>query len=179
MTQPKARGNRIALRPDQVHNQAMKHNHFSWIAGMLMVTACAPLNTYYKPGVSVNMLERQTLACQTQALREVPSSTQVRRTPPRFIPPQQRCNAAGACVMTPGRYIPGDLVTFDPNDGLRKRVEQQCMADKGFAPVSIPLCPDAIARATPARATMTLPPLNPNSCVIRNSDGSFQIVTRG
>jgi hypothetical protein len=149
------------------------------VAGVLALAGCAPLTTYYKPGVSVNTLERQTLACQTRALRDVPSSTQVRRAAPRFIPAQRFCTAAGACTTRPGRHIPGEIVTFDPNDGLRKRVEIQCMADKGFAPVSIPLCPDAIARATPARATATLPNLNPNSCVIRNSDGSFQIVTRG
>ena len=167
------------LRADLVQNDAMKHYHLMGLAGVLFLVGCAPLNTYYKPGVSVNALERQTTACQTRALREVPSSTQVRRTPPRYIPGSRVCNAAGTCVTRPGRYIPGELVTFDPNDGLRKRVEAQCMADKGYAPVSIPPCPDSIARATPARATTTLPNLNRNSCVIRNSDGSFQIVTRG
>ena len=70
-------------------------------------------------------------------------------------------------------------MTFDPNEDLRNRVEAQCMADKGFAPVSIPACPRNVARAAPTRATTTLPALNPKSCVIRNSDGSFQIVTQG
>jgi hypothetical protein len=53
------------------------------------------------------------------------------------------------------------------------------MADQGFVPVSIPACPSAVAQAAPQRATTTLPPLNDKSCVIRNDDGSFQIVTRG
>ena len=179
MTYAKARGKGIVFCPDQVQYLIMKHKILWSAVGLFALAACAPLNTYYKPGVSVQALDRQTLACQTQALREVPSSTQVRRTPPRFIPSRQRCDASGACVVIPARHIPGDLVSYDPNDGLRKRVEQQCMADKGFAPVSIPPCPDGIARATPARATTTLPKLNENSCVIRNSNGSFQIVTRG
>lgn len=175
----KARGNRIVFCLGQVQYRNMKHKILLFAAGLLAFAACSPLTTYYKPGVSVQALDRQTLACQTKALRDVPSSTQVRRTSPRFIPPRQRCDASGACVIIPGHHIPGDLVTYDPNDGLRKRVEQQCMADKGFAPVSIPPCPDGIARATPARATTTLPNLNEKSCVIRNSNGTFQIVTRG
>lgn len=177
--QAKARGNRIASTIELVQNNAMKHRYSIVIAAALGIAACAPLTTYYKPGVSVSALERQTLTCQTRALREVPPSTQVRRTPPRYIPSRRLCDAAGNCRVYPGRHIPGDLITFDPNDGLRKRVEAQCMADQGFAPVSIPPCPGAVARAAPARATSTLPNLNANSCAIRNSDGSFQIVTRG
>jgi len=179
MTHPKARGKRIVFSPHRVQDGLMKHSVLIPIASVLAFAGCAPLNTYYKPGVSVTALDRQTLSCQTRALREVPSSTQVRRTAPRFVPGQRKCDAAGVCVTTPGYHVPGELVTFDPNDGLRKRVEQQCMADKGYAPVSIPPCPDAVARVTPARATTTLPRLTENSCVIRNSNGTFQIVTRG
>ena len=158
----------------------MKHVSFIGIAGLLVVAACAPLTTYYKPGVSVDTLNRQTTTCQVKALRDVPASTQIRQLPPEYVPARHHCTAPGNCAITRHAYvIPGDVVTYDPNDGLRKRVEGQCMADRGFAPVSIPPCPDGVARATPARATKVLPPLNPQSCVIRNSNGSFQIVTRG
>jgi len=145
----------------------------------LGAAACAPLNTYYKPGANMAQVSRATTACEVKALRDVPASTQVRRSPPRYVPPRQICDANNNCTTKGGFYIPGELVTFDPNAGLRKRVETQCMADSGFAPVSIPACPSGVARAAPARATTTLPALNQNSCVIRNSDGSFQIVTRG
>ncbi len=145
----------------------------------LGVAACAPLNTYYKPGASVAQVNRATTACEVQALRDVPVSTQVRRTPPRYIPPRRSCDSNNNCTTTGGFYVPGELITFDPNTELRKRVETQCMADRGYAPVSIPACPGSVARAAPVQATTTLPALNPNSCVIRNSDGSFQIVTRG
>lgn len=150
------------------------------VASTLFLTACAPLETYYQPGKSVSLLGRDTTACQVSALRDVPASTQVRRTPPEYVPPVRRCDSDGKCVLVrAGYYLPGQTVTFDPNDGLRTRVERQCMADKGYAPVSIPRCPDSVANATPARATRVLPPLTEASCVIRNQDGSFQIVTRG
>ncbi len=142
--------------------------------------ACAPLNTYYKPGARVATLERDTTACQVKALRDVPASVQVHHIPPRYVRPVKKCDAAGQCkVVRAGYYTPGETITFDPNDALRARVEGQCMADKGYAPVSIPPCPDSVARATPAAATKRLPALSAKSCVIRNQDGSFQITTRG
>lgn len=151
----------------------------SLLLPVALIMACAPLETYYKPGATVATLNRDTTACEVKALRDVPPSTLTRRKPPVFIPGERRCNAAGQCVQTRGYYVPGGFETYDPNDGLRLRVERQCMADKGYAPVSIPPCPDAVAKAAPPAATTRLPTLNAASCVIRNSDGSFQIVTRG
>ncbi|MEQ5826614.1 hypothetical protein J3456_04500 [Sulfitobacter sp. NFXS29] len=145
----------------------------------LTAAACAPLNTYYKPGATVAQVNRATTACEVLALRDVPISTQIRREPPRYVPERRQCDANNNCTTRGGFYVPGELVTFDPNQDLRNRVEEQCMADRGFAPVSIPACPSNVARAAPTRATTTLPALNPKSCVIRNSDGSFQIVTQG
>ncbi|MBD3663174.1 hypothetical protein [Sulfitobacter aestuariivivens] len=144
------------------------------------IVACGGLETYYRPGVSVSTLNRDTDACKVKALRDVPPSTQVRRYPPEYIPPVKECDADGVCtVVRVGYFIPGEIVTFDPNDALRKRVENQCMADKGYLPVSIPPCPGNVVNTVPARATKTLPDLTPNSCVIRNKNGTFQIVTRG
>lgn len=143
------------------------------------VTGCAPLDTYYKPGASVAAVTRQTTTCEVSALAQVPTSTQIRQNPPRFIPARQICNSSGKCRTIPGYYQPGTTYTVDVNAPLRGRVTQQCMADKGFVPVTIPACPSSVANAAPARATQTLPTLRENSCVIRNSDGSFQIVNRG
>ncbi|MFT6674295.1 MAG: hypothetical protein ACJAVM_000466 [Sulfitobacter sp.] len=154
---------------------------FRFTPVLLMLTlfsACAPLNTYYRAGANVAQLSRETTACEVRALRDVPASVQIRRIAPEFVPAHRSCDGAGNCRIVPGYFIPGETISFDPNDGLRKRVEVQCMADKGFAPVSIPPCPDALAKAVPRRATATLPALDAKSCVIRNDDGSFQIVTR-
>lgn len=144
-----------------------------------LLASCAPLETYYKPGAALSLVQRETTACQVKALRDVPASTLTRRKPPIFIPGQRVCDSDGNCGHTAGYYVPGGIETYDPNDGLRFRVERQCMADKGFAPVSIPQCPDSVAQAVPTRATTRLPQLTENACVIRNGDGTIQIVNRG
>ncbi|MGB3246256.1 MAG: hypothetical protein WBB25_17105 [Sulfitobacter sp.] len=175
-----ARVNPIVIIRCKGHDAAMKRFTHSTLAAAIFLAACSPLNTYYKPGASVTALNRDTTTCQVKALRDVPTSTQVRRIPPEYVPPERKCDSNGDChIIRSGYFIPGEIITFDPNDGLRRRVEGQCMAEKGYAPVSIPPCPDSIARATPARATTRLPTLTQKSCVIRNQDGTFQIVTRG
>ena len=149
------------------------------IWGGVALAACAPLNTYYKPGATVAMVERQTTQCQVDALAQVPVVLQTVRTSPRFIPPRRVCRSDGRCTSRAGYFEPGQTYTVDPSADLRKRVETQCMADAGFAPVSIPQCPAGIAKAAPQGRTTALPALTDNACVIRNDDGSFQIVTRG
>ncbi len=157
----------------------MKRHLISALAALTVLTACAPLEIYYKPGATVDAVSRDTTACEVRALSDVPASVQIRRKPPIFIAGKQVCDADGTCTQTPGYFIDGGVESFDPNDGLRQRVARSCMADKGYAPVSVPACPDSVARAAPPLATTRLPVLTQGSCVIRNRDGSFQIVTRG
>ncbi|MCX7559873.1 hypothetical protein OS190_09865 [Sulfitobacter sp. F26204] len=157
----------------------MKHLRLYPTLLAVFVLGCAPLETYYKPGASVAMLNRDTTACEVKALKDVPASFQVRRRPAIFVPGNRSCDAAGNCTGYQGYYIPGGVESYDPNLALRGRVEKQCMADKGYAPVTIPPCPDSVAKAAPTAATSRLPNLTGKSCVIRNSDGTFQIVTRG
>lgn len=176
---PVARVKCVATVGQEGHDCLMSNRYFAVFAGLTALAACAPLETYYKPGVSVARVNRDTTACEVRALRDVPPSTITRRRPPIYIPGRRHCDADGNCVSRPGHYVPGGFETFDPNDGLRLRVERQCMADKGYAPVSIPVCPDSVANAVPPRATTRLPNLTEGSCVIRNKDGSFQIVNRG
>lgn len=143
---------------------------------LLALAACAPLETNYKPGISVATLNRDQTRCDVSALQDVPVATQIRRLPSRFVPPEEICGADGECRTRPGYWIPGELRSYDANLSLRRRAAQQCMADNGYAPVSIPPCPGGVARAAPPGATTRLPELTPDSCVIRNSDGSVQIV---
>ncbi|MEO0936724.1 MAG: hypothetical protein AAFY38_01065 [Pseudomonadota bacterium] len=141
--------------------------------------ACFPVSTYYREGVTLSSLERDETACEVRALRDVPVANQVRQDPPRYIPGARICDASGACVTRPGRYVPGPVYTVDVNADLRRRVTQQCMADRGYVPVTLPACPPGVAQAAPPGATTRLPKLRPEACAIRNSDGSFQIVNRG
>jgi hypothetical protein len=143
------------------------------------LAACTPLSIYHRTGASVAQMQQDTLACEVQALRDAPVANQIYRDPPEFIPPRRICDASGACTIRPGYWLPGDVYTVDVNLDLRRRVEASCMAARGYAPVSIPQCPQSVASAVPAARTQTLPPLSSQSCVIKNSDGSFQIVTRG
>ncbi len=140
-----------------------------------LVTACAPLDIYYKPGVSVALLNKETTACEIAALRDAPVANETRQEPPQFIPPRRYCNKNGDCYREPGYWLPGRIYTVDVNAGLRKRVETQCMAQKGFSPVEIPQCPAGI-KAT--GVTTVLPTLSDKSCFVRTEDKTVQIVTR-
>jgi len=141
--------------------------------------ACVPVSTTYLEGARVAFLERAQTACGVAALRVAPVATVTRRGPPRLIPGARVCDASGKCYTRPGTYAPGPIYTVDVNKDLRGRVERQCMADKGFVPVSIPACPPGVANAAPPGATKRLPKLRPEACAIRNSDGSFRVVNRG
>jgi hypothetical protein len=140
-----------------------------------VLTSCAPLDIYYKPGVSVARLTQQTTACEVAALRDAPVANETRQDPPQYVPPRKYCNSNGDCYREPGYWLQGRIYTVDTNAGLRNRVETQCMANKGFTPVQIPVCPAGIKSTG---ATTVLPNLTKTSCVIRNKDGTVQIVNR-
>jgi hypothetical protein len=150
---------------------------FATLAG-LVLTGCLPLSIYYREGVSVSRLERDTLNCEVSALKAAPVANQTIVEPPRWVAPRQVCDGNGVCHTQPGYFIPGETYIVDVNRSLRKKVEQQCMADKNYTPVKIPACSEGIKRAAPARATSTLPALSPQSCVIRYEGGSYQIVNK-
>lgn len=154
----------------------MKHHLAIFALGASLLGACVPLSIYHKPGVAVSVMERDRTRCEVSAAQDVPISRQLRRTPPRYIPAQRRCDGAGNCTVREGHYLPGRSYTVDINEGLRKRAAAQCMADRGYLPVDIPTCRQNVAQSLPAAATQVLPRLGPNACVIRNQGGSWQIV---
>ena len=143
-----------------------------------LATGCLPVSTYYAEGVSVAKLNRDDLACDVAALRDAPVANQTRQAAPQYVP-RRICAPDGQCYSKGGYWVPGEVYTVDVNAGLRKRVKLQCMADRGYRPVEIPACPPGVARAAPPGATTTLPRLGPQSCAIRNPDGSIFIVTQG
>lgn len=156
---------------------AMRQTCQILLLSALLLGACAPLTIYHRAGVSVTRMERDTNACAVQALAQVPVNTQIRQTPPRYIPGRRICDGDGNCSISEGFYVPGHIYTVDVNKPLRRQTERQCMANRGYAPVSIPPCPAGVAQAVEPGRTTTLPPLRDGSCVIRNQDGSWQIVT--
>ena len=141
----------------------------------LIAAACAPLAIYYRPGVSVTRMQSDRTDCQVRALRDAPVASRIRQRPPVFVPGRQICNGAN-CTFVPGHWLPGEIYTVDVNADLRGRVESQCMAQKGYRPVEVPLCKAAIKSAVAPGQTRILPPLKQNACAIRHGDGSWQIV---
>ena len=144
---------------------------------ILALTACGPLSLYYREGASVSKMQTETTDCQIKALRDAPVANQVRQSPPIYYPGRTVCNSSGQCYTTGGWWQPGHLYTVDVNKGLRNRVEAQCMAQKGYRPVSLPPCRPNVKSLVPASRTTTLPPLGEGACFVRFDDGTFQIIT--
>ena len=150
------------------------------IAIGLGLAGCLPVSTYYREGVSLATVERDELRCEVAALRDAPVHEVVRQGPPVYVPGKQVCTATGVCSSTPGHYVPGEIYTVDRNKSLRQSLARQCMVNRGYAPVEIPACPNAVAQAAPApSASDRLPKLTPESCAIRTPGGGIQIVTQG
>lgn len=148
---------------------------FTIIAAGLALAACGPLSIYYRPGVSVSRMQNDQIACEVRALKDAPVANQIRQRPPIYFPGRQYCNAGG-CYTSPGYWMNGGVYTVDVNANLRGRVQDQCMARKGYQPISVPRCSSTIANAVPAQQTRTLPKLSENACAIRYDDGHWQIV---
>lgn len=143
---------------------------------LALLAGCAPLSLYYKQGAPVQRLNAELGACTQEGLREIPVDTDT-----RFIPgqqtPQTFCDAAGQCQTIWVKITPDRVETYDANEGLREDYVQACMARRGYAPVRLPACSDAVVRATPLAPTRVLPPLSAESCAIRLKTGQYQIVT--
>ncbi|WP_299660754.1 hypothetical protein [uncultured Ruegeria sp.] len=146
---------------------------------LLILSACGPLSLYYREGESVSRMQNETTNCQVQALKDAPVANQVRQSPPVYWPGRTYCDGRGRCYRNPGWWEPGRVYTVDVNQGLRNNVEAQCMAQKGYRPVSLPPCKQGVKSRVPPTRTTTLPPLSSASCFVKFDDGSFQIITPG
>lgn len=144
----------------------------------LSLTSCAPLTLYYKPGVEVSRMQTDGLGCETAALKDAPVANEIRQNAPMFYPGGQYCTGTH-CYNRPGYWVEGNIYTVDVNRGLRQRIEQNCMAGKGYQQVELQICNPSVASAAGIGQTTRLPRLSENSCAIRNKDGSFQIVEPG
>lgn len=148
------------------------------LLALALVVGCAPMGVYYKPGAQVATSQRAELACKVDAEQKVPVRNVTRVIPGPFIPPRKVCDAAGNCTIIPGRELPPRIVSEDANEGLRRDVVTQCMADKGYRFVRIPECSPGISQSVSPRQTKVYPRLQENSCVVR-ARGVWQIVTPG
>ncbi|MGH1354933.1 MAG: hypothetical protein ACRBBS_07640 [Thalassovita sp.] len=135
-----------------------------------LLAGCFPVDIYHKTGASLTRLQADETACKVKALKEVPVNKMTRVTPIRTRP-REVCEKAGKChiiyVTTGGR-----VQTYDANLRLRARYEAQCMADKGYAEVELPIC----TGKTPGTLPGTVPALTKDSCAVRTKTG-YRAVT--
>lgn len=148
---------------------------FTLFGAGLALAACAPLTLYHRPGASVARMQTDQLNCEVRALKDAPVASEIRQRPPVFFPGRQICNGLD-CFYRPGYWLDGGIYTVDVNQDLRGRVQDRCMAQSGYQPVTVALCNAAVKSAVTPGQTRTLPTLTPTACSIRYDDGSWQIV---
>lgn len=140
------------------------------------VSACAPIPVYYREGVSVDRLEEEGLACKVAALKDAPVENQIRQHPPRYYPGERVC-ADGRCWTRPGYWVDGQVYSVDVNLGLRRQLEQNCMAKKGYSQVSLKRCTMEEVSMRLASQPKRLPPLSDQACVWKSPDDQLRILT--
>ncbi len=140
------------------------------------LAACAPPALYHKPGADPAQIESNLTTCEVAALGKVPRDIRT-----RFIPAQYStrtyCNSYGRCFPRTYLVQPARTESYDANAALRSRVTQQCMAEAGYRPVSLPQCDPARVRLADLPAATRQPPLGPDSCALRLPSGKWRIVT--
>ena len=137
---------------------------------------CAPLNLFYKEGAPVQRLNSDLGSCTQAGLRNVPVDIDTRYIPGQEIP-KTFCDASGYCQTVWVQISPDRIEKFDTNENARDDYVAACMAQKGYQPVQLPACTDAVVQSTQLSATTVLPPLSADSCAIRLNTGQYQIVT--
>ena len=140
---------------------------------VVLLAACGPVSVYYKPGASQTVQKNDLLSCQVDALAKAPVASQIRRTPPQFIPRRSVCRADGRCTYRGGYFVDGDVYTVDVNAKLRADIEASCMGKKGYTPVELPRCNSNIASVETPQGT---PGLTVASCVQKDDSGAWQII---
>lgn len=147
------------------------------LPALFALTACdSSLSLYYKQGGSVSRMQSDQTQCEVKALKDAPVANQTRQTAPTYFPGRQVCGPSG-CYTSPGYWVPGSYYTVDVNEGLRARVMDQCMGQRGYHPVRLPSCTPATKQGVSAKLTTTLPRLTEQSCAIKYEGGGFQIVS--
>ena len=153
----------------------MKLKFLSAAGCIALLVACSnDVNTFYRSGVQVAKLESDMLDCEVDALAAAPVAFQIRQSSSSVFVSSYYCGAFCA-----GGTWNSSVYSVDVNKDLRNRVMQQCMAERGYSPATVSKCPDSVTRQVQPGVTNVLPDLTPESCVIDNKDGTFQLVTRG
>ena len=141
-----------------------------------VLAGCGPVPVYYREGADVQRLKADTLSCQVSALEKAPVANEIRQRPPVYYPGGQYCRD-GNCWSRPGYWVDGGIYTVDVNQGLRRRLEQSCMAKKGYQEVPLRRCTTAEVGQRLAGQSSRLPPLTGDACVWKGPDNTLHVLT--
>jgi len=140
-----------------------------------VLSACLPLNLYYKEGTPVDRLNRDEANCSLEAAKAVPIDNRTRYIPGHEVP-RTTCDAAGNCHTYWVQITPDRIETYDANEDARATYSEQCMIAKGYERVRLPACSSDVVESTQLARTRVLPPIGSNSCAIRLKGGGWQVV---
>ena len=130
----------VALGKDIMRIEVgMIYRTLRYLALAAILGACvAPENMTYRenfrPGATLNEIERVKLNCEQKAIRDVPAAYTQTLTRINRAPSSSQCeirNGRWVCRDT-GAMIGANTAVLDANQSLRERVYLQCLTDNGF-----------------------------------------------
>ncbi|MBZ0123160.1 MAG: hypothetical protein K8F31_04680 [Roseovarius sp.] len=145
------------------------------LGAALALAGCLSVPIYYREGAQVARIERDDLECRIAAQNRVPE-----RMRSVYIDPVYNtrlvCGAGGVCTTVRFMVSPGRWKRYDANEGLRAEAAQQCMADKGYARIRLPVCSGERARQADRTPTRIQPAIAPDACILRLGSDRYRIV---
>lgn len=106
-------------------------NYKQSVAGavsIIFLAGCIPVTAWHKGNVSQGRVNHEFTNCQVYAAKEVPTSIENKVTGGFFV----------------GYLWVPTTSDVDTNNTLRDKVVAQCMSQKGFQKVELPLCPSNV-----------------------------------
>ena len=149
--------------------------YLSAFVGLFLLAACSPVSLYYKEGEVVSRQKSDMLSCEVEALDKAPVANQIRQSPPYYVPARRSCRSDGRCYTRGGFFAPGEVYSVDVNARLRRDLLTQCMAQKGYARVTLPRCSGSVTLQPAASSRARVPAVTPQSCAAKDSTGTWQI----
>lgn len=122
-------------------------NRITALVSLVTLAACVTEPSVYtaawKIGQNGAARETDITACEVESLSKVPRALTTNVTPVYRTPSNVQCTSYGYstnCVDYGGQVYGGQAYTQDVNAGLRERVQWQCLARKGYTPITRPTC---------------------------------------
>lgn len=128
------------------------------VTSMVILSGCVPTTAWYKGSASQKRANSQLTECQVNATKDVPTSIEKKVT---------------GGVLIGYIYIP-TTSDVDTNDQLRNKVVAQCMTNKGYQPVELPVCPGNVVMPDMNKRVT----ISSKSCFKQLSGGYFAIAQK-